>query len=595
MISGTTRRILVCGGTGCISAGCLDIVEALKEELKRQGALRENHVVLTGCIGSCNLGPVMLIQPDDIFYVHVKPEDVKEIVSSHLQDDRPLERLVYHGTDGKPVERYGDIPFFKRQVKRVLGNCGLIDPANIDEYLEAGGYKAAARVLGGMSPEEVIKVIGDSGLRGRGGAGFPTGRKWRFARGAKGAPKYIICNGDEGDPGAFMDRSVLEGDPHAVIEGMIIGGFAIGAGQGYAYIRAEYPLAIERFSMALEQARERGYLGGDILSSGFGFDVEIRIGAGAFVCGEETALMASIEGRRGMPRPRPPFPAYEGLWGRPTVLNNVETLANVPLIINNGAAWFREMGTEKSPGTKVFALAGNVRNTGLVEVPMGISLREIVEDIGGGIPGKRDFKAAQIGGPSGGCIPAEHLSTPVDYESVKELGAIMGSGGLIVIDDRACMVDIARFFMDFVQDESCGKCPPCRIGTKLMLETLNSITKGEGKPGDLDRLEEMAVSVKKASLCGLGQTAPNPVLSTLRYFRDEYEEHVENKRCPARVCTDLLNFEVDEARCEKCGRCYQACPVGAVRWKKKETAFIDRNMCIKCHLCIDACPFDAIG
>ncbi len=433
-----------------------------------------------------------------------------------------------------------------------------------------------------MSPEEAIKVIGDSGLRGRGGAGFPTGRKWRFAHDAEGAPKYIICNGDEGDP-------------HAVIEGMIIGGFAIGAGHGYAYIRAEYPLAIERFSMALKQARERGYLGGDILGSGFGFDVEIRIGAGAFVCGEETALMASIEGRRGMPRPRPPFPAYEGLWGRPTVLNNVETLANVPLIINNGAAWFREMGTEKSPGTKVFALAGNVRNTGLVEVPMGISLREIVEDIGGGIPGKRDFKAAQIGGPSGGCIPAEHLSTPVDYESVKELGAIMGSGGLIVIDDRACMVDIARFFMDFVQDESCGKCPPCRIGTKLMLETLNSITKGEGKPGDLDRLEEMAVSVKKASLCGLGQTAPNPVLSTLRYFRDEYEEHVKNKRCPARVCTDLLNFEVDEARCKKCGRCYQACPVGAVRWKKKETAFIDRNMCIKCHLCIDACPFDAIG
>jgi len=574
----------------------MEVFESLKKELKRCKARKDFDVIITGCGGACNLGPRVVFEPDMIMYVNVTPEDVKEIVTEHLEGGRVVERLLYKDLEDKrPVATMDSIPFFSMQTKRVLKNCGFIDPGNIDEYLEAGGYKAAARVLGGMSPEEVIKVIGDSGLRGRGGAGFPTGRKWQFCRGAVGDVKYIICNGDEGDPGAFMDRSVFEGDPHAVVEGMLIAGYAIGASQGYAYIRAEYPLALERFGKAIEQALERGYLGRKIFGTDFCFDVEIRVGTGAFVCGEETALLASIEGHRGMPRPRPPFPAYDGLWKKPTCVNNVETLANIPMIINNGAAWFREVGTEKSPGTKIFALVGSVNNSGLVEVPMGITLREIVEEIGGGIPNKRKFKAAQIGGPSGGCIPAEHFDTPIDYESVKELGAIMGSGGLIVIDDRACMVDIAKFFMDFVQDESCGKCPPCRIGTKLMLETLNSITRGEGKPEDLDRLEETAASVKKASLCGLGQTAPNPVLSTLRYFRDEYEEHVENKRCPARVCTALLNFEVDEVHCKKCGRCYQACPVGAVRWKKKEAAFIDRNMCIKCHLCIDECPFDAIG
>jgi len=589
-------RLLVCGGTGCISAGSLQVAEALEAELRKTGLKKKAHIVLTGCIGSCNLGPVMLVEPDEVFYVHLEPGDAKEIVARHIGKGEVVERLLYKDSEQKrPVAALSGIRFFSKQTKRVLRNCGVIDPANIDEYIGAGGYSAVGKALKEMARDDVVKEVLDSGLRGRGGAGFPTGRKWQFCKGAKGGVKYVICNGDEGDPGAFMDRSVLEGDPHAVVEGMLISGYAIGANQGYAYIRAEYPLAIERFEGAIEQARGRGYLGDKILGTDFSFDIEIRIGAGAFVCGEETALMMSIEGKRGMPRPRPPFPAYEGLWKKPTCLNNVETLASVPMIINNGAAWYRELGTEKSPGTKVFALAGNVNNTGLVEVPMGITLREIVEDIGGGIPNRRKFKAAQIGGPSGGCIPAEHIDTPVDYESVKELGAIMGSGGLIIIDDKACMVNLAKFFLEFVQDESCGKCPPCRIGTKLMLDTLTRITKGEGKPGDIDELEKLAQHIKEGSLCGLGQTAPNPVLTTIRYFRDEYEEHINNKRCPAAVCVDLLLFDVSEERCKKCGRCYEVCPVDAIRWKKKETAVIDKAKCIKCRSCIEVCPFDAIN
>ncbi len=588
-------RLLVCGGTGCISAGCLQVAEALKAELRKTGLKKKAHVVLTGCIGSCNLGPVMLVEPDEVFYVHLEPGDAKEIVAKHIKRGEVVERLLYKDPEQKqPVAALSGIRFFGKQTKRVLKNCGVIDPANIDEYIRAGGYSAIGKALKEMTRDDVVKEVLDSGLRGRGGAGFPTGRKWQFCKGARGDVKYVICNGDEGDPGAFMDRSILEGDPHAVVEGMLIAGCAIGANQGYAYIRAEYPLAIERFEGAIEQARERGYLGDKILGTDFSFDVEIRIGAGAFVCGEETALMMSIEGKRGMPRPRPPFPAYEGLWKKPTCINNVETLASVPMIINNGAAWYRELGTKKSPGTKVFALAGNVNNTGLVEVPMGITLREIVEDIGGGIPNRRKFKAAQIGGPSGGCIPAEHIDTPIDYESVKELGAIMGSGGLIIIDDKACMVNLAKFFLEFAQDESCGKCPPCRIGTKLMLDTLTRITKGEGKPGDIDDLEKLAQHIKEGSLCGLGQTAPNPVLTTIRYFRDEYEEHIRNKRCPAAVCVDLVLFEVSEERCKKCGRCCEVCPVDAIRWKKKETAVIDKAKCIKCRSCIEICPFDAI-
>ncbi len=593
--SNNAYRLLVCGGTGCIAAGALPFADALKAELKKQRQSNKARIILTGCMGSCDLGPRMLVEPGGIFYVRLEPGDAKDIVAQHVSRGKVVERLLYIDPEKKqPVPTMKGIGFFSKQTKRVLKNCGIIDPENIDEYIEVGGYTAIEKVLRRMSCDDVVKEILDSGLRGRGGAGFPTGRKWQFCKGAGGDVKYVICNGDEGDPGAFMDRSVFEGDPHAVIEGMLISGYAIGASQGYAYIRAEYPLACERFGKAIQQARERGYLGKNILGTDFCFDVEIYEGMGAFVCGEETALMMSIEGKRGMPRPRPPFPAYEGLWKKSTCINNVETLASVPMIINNGAAWYRQAGTGKSPGTKIFALTGNVNNTGLVEVPMGITLREIVEDIGGGIPNRRKFKAAQLGGPSGGCIPAEHIDTPIDYESVKKLGAIMGSGGLIVIDDKACMVNLAKFFLEFVQDESCGKCPPCRIGTKLMLDTLTRITKGEGKPGDIDDLEKLAQHIKEGSLCGLGQTAPNPVLTTIRYFRDEYEEHIRNKRCPAAVCVDLVLFEVSEERCKKCGRCHEVCPVDAIRWKKKETAVIDKAKCIKCRSCIEICPFDAI-
>nr|WP_243137118.1 NADH-quinone oxidoreductase subunit NuoF [Desulfofundulus thermobenzoicus] len=531
---------MVCAGAGCVSSGCRKIRDALVEKIENHGLQQEVKVIETGCIGSCNLGPLVLINPEGILYQKLVPPDAEEIVVEHLIKGRPVERLLYKDpVTGKSIPRMRDIDFFKYQEKIVLRNCGLIDPMNIEEYVARDGYRALHRALTAMTPGEVIDVVTRSGLRGRGGAGFPTGLKWQFARQAAGTTKYVVCNADEGDPGAFMDRSVLEGDPHSVIEAMAIAGYTIGASQGYVYIRAEYPLAIERLTRAIEQAREHRYLGEDIFGTGFHFDVEIRIGAGAFVCGEETALLTSIEGKRGEPRPRPPFPAEKGLFGCPTVINNVETLANIPVIILKGADWFAGFGTEKSKGTKVFALAGSVVNTGLVEVPLGTTLRDLVYKIGGGIRDGKNFKAAQTGGPSGGCIPAAYLDIPIDYESLSKIGAIVGSGGLIITDEDTCIVDFARFFMDFTQNESCGKCPPCRIGTKRILEILVRITQGRGREDDLDRLEELCLSIKDAALCGLGQTAPNPVLTTIRYFRDEYLEHIRDKHCRAGVCRRL--------------------------------------------------------
>ncbi len=545
-------HVLVCAGAGCVSSGCHAVAEALRAGLQRFGLEKEIKVVSTGCVGSCDLGPVLITYPEGVFYQRVKPEDVAEIVESHLLKGRLVERLLYHRpATGEGLPTLEEIDFFAKQQKIVLRNCGVIDPANIEEYIARDGYQALAKALAGMTPEQVIEEVKASGLRGRGGAGFPTGMKWQFVRAAKGSPKYVVCNADEGDPGAFMDRSVLEGDPHTVIEAMAIAGFAVGAGQGYVYVRAEYPLAVERLSHAILQAREMGFLGKDIFGTGFDFDLDIRMGAGAFVCGEETALMASLEGRRGEPRPRPPFPAQQGLWAKPTLLNNVETYASIPPIILNGAARYAQFGTEKSRGTKVFALAGDINNTGLVEVPMGTSLGTIIHDIGGGVRNNRAFKAAQTGGPSGGCIPKEYLNTPVEYESLKQLGAIMGSGGMIVMDEDTCMVDLARFFLDFVQDESCGKCTPCRIGTKRMLEIVTRITQGEGKEGDIELLEELGRQIAESALCGLGQTAPNPVLSTIRHFRHEYEAHIREKRCPAAVCRALFR-----APCE------HTCPAG---------------------------------
>jgi NADH-quinone oxidoreductase subunit F len=545
-------HILLCTGGGCIASGALEVGESLRRQIERRGLAGEVKVVETGCLGPCVVGPVAAVYPDGVFYQNLRPEDAQEIVDEHLLKGRVVERLVHKApASGKAVPSLHEIGFFQKQVKIVLRNCGVIDPLKIEEYIARDGYAALAKVLAGMTPEQVIAEVKRSGLRGRGGAGFPTGLKWEFTRKAKGDRKFILCNGDEGDPGAFMDRSVLEGDPHSVIEGMTIAAYAIGASQGYAYIRAEYPLAVERFGKALEAAREYGLLGKDIMGRGFDFDIEIRMGSGAFVCGEETALMTSIEGNRGEPRPRPPFPANKGLWGKPSCLNNVETFANIAPIIAQGAAWYASMGTEKSKGTKVFALAGAVNNTGLVEVPIGVPLGEIVYDIGGGVPGGKRFKAAQIGGPSGGCIPRQHLNVPVDYESLTELGAIMGSGGLIVMDEDSCMVDVARFFLDFVQDESCGKCPPCRVGTKRMLEIVTRICAGQGREGDIERLIDLGARIKDTALCGLGQTAPNPVLSTIRYFRDEYEAHIRDKRCPAGVCPALVRAP-----------CQNACPAG---------------------------------
>ena len=588
-------ELMLCGGTGCRASGSNPFKDALNAEITKRGLEEEVRVIETGCNGFCAVGPVMLVLPEDVFYQKLKPEDVTEIVEEHLIKGKWVERLLYKdpGTK-KRIPLMHDIPFFANQMFWAMRNKGYIDPEKIDEYIARDGYFGAAKALTEMTSEMIIEEVKASGLRGRGGAGFPAGVKWQFASKAEGDIKYTLCNADEGDPGAFMDRSILEADPHSVLEGMIITAKAIGSSKGYIYCRTEYPLALERLDLAIQQAREYGLLGENILGSGFDFDLEIYQGAGAFVCGEETALMRSIEGKRGMPRPRPPFPAHKGLFDKPTVLNNVETLANVGQIVLHGGERYASVGTETSKGTKVFAISGDVNNIGLVEVPMGLSLRKMIYEVGGGIPKKRKFKAVQLGGPSGGCVPEHLLDTPVDFEAIAQVGAIMGSGGVIVMDDQTCMVDMARFFMDFIQEESCGKCTPCREGTRRIQEIVEKLCEGRGTPEDIDVLEELSVVVKNSSLCGLGQTAPNPVLSTLQYFREEYDAHVYQKRCPAKRCAALLDFVVDEEKCTKCGLCYKACPVDAVAWKKKEVAFIDKEKCIKCLSCITACKFDAI-
>ena len=589
-------HVLVCGGTGCTSSGSEQIVATLEKEIERNGLKDEVKVIKTGCFGLCALGPIMIVYPEGSFYSMVKPEDIPEIVTEHLLKGRIVKRLLYQETvqADDTIESLNNTNFYKKQHRVALRNCGVINPENIDEYIGMDGYQALGKVLTEMTPEQVIQVILDSGLRGRGGAGFPTGRKWSFARASVNEQKYVCCNADEGDPGAFMDRSVLEGDPHAVIEAMAIAGYAIGANQGYIYVRAEYPIAVKRLQIAIDQAREYGLLGKNIFDTGFDFNLELRLGAGAFVCGEETALMTSIEGHRGEPRCRPPFPAVKGLFGKPTVLNNVETYANIPQIILNGPEWFASMGTEKSKGTKVFALGGKINNTGLVEVPMGTTLREIVEEIGGGIPGGKKFKAAQTGGPSGGCIPAEHIDIPIDYDNLLSIGSMMGSGGLIVMDEDTCMVDIAKFFLEFTVDESCGKCTPCRVGTKRLLEMLDKITKGNATLEDLDKLEELCHYIKENALCGLGQTAPNPVLSTLHYFRDEYVSHIVDKKCPAGVCKALLSYEIDPAKCKGCTLCSRICPASAISGEVKKVHTIDKQKCVKCGACMEKCRFGAI-
>ena len=600
-------HVLICGGTGCTSSGSKAIQDAFAQQIELNGLAEEVKVVQTGCFGLRALGPVVIVYPDGTFYSRVTEEDVKEIVSEHLLKGRVVEHLVYKDAGDAAVEvenlSLNDTAFYRSQKRVALRNCGVINPENIDEYIAMDGYQALGKALTEMTPDEVIKEILASGLRGRGGGGFPTGKKWELARNLvpDADQKYVACNADEGDPGAFMDRSVLEGDPHALIEAMAIAGYAIGANQGFVYVRAEYPIAVNRLNIAIKQAREYGLLGKDIFGTGFDFDMEIRLGAGAFVCGEETALMTSIEGKRGEPRPRPPFPAAKGLFGKPTVLNNVETYANIPQIILKGADWFASMGTERSKGTKVFALGGKIQNTGLVEVPMGTTLRQIIEEIGGGIPDGKKFKAAQTGGPSGGCIPAHLIDTPIDYDNLIEIGSMMGSGGLIVMDEDSCMVDIAKFFLEFTVDESCGKCTPCRVGTKRLLEMLDKITKGQATMEDLDRMEELCYYIKKNALCGLGQTAPNPVLSTLRYFRDEYEAHIIDKKCPAGVCKDLLTYQIIKDKCFGCGMCAKACPAGAITktdyvapGKKLPAYEIDANKCVKCGACVGTCKFKAI-
>ncbi len=589
-------HVLICGGTGCTSSESGKIIEKFKEELKNRNLEEEISIVRTGCFGLCALGPVVIIYPEGSFYSMVKVDDVPEIVEEHLVKGKIVKRLLYSETvDGDDIKSLNETPFYGKQKRIALRNCGVIDPENIEEYIAMDGYMALGKVLTEMKPEEVIEVIKDSGLRGRGGGGFPTGIKWSLAAKNESDQKYVCCNADEGDPGAFMDRSVLEGDPHAVLEAMAIAGYAIGASKGYIYVRAEYPIAIKRLQIAIKQAREYELLGKDIFSSGFDFDIELRFGAGAFVCGEETALMTSIEGHRGEPRPRPPYPAVKGLFEKPTILNNVETYANIAQIILNGSEWFKSIGTEKSKGTKVFALGGKIHNTGLVEVPMGTTLREIVEDIGGGIPGGKNFKAAQTGGPSGGCIPAKHLDVEIDYDNLLSIGSMMGSGGLIVMDEDTCMVDIAKFFLEFTVDESCGKCTPCRLGTKRLLEMLDKITKGKATLEDLDKMEKLCYYIKDNALCGLGQTAPNPVLSTLKFFRDEYEAHVIDKKCPAGVCKALLSYEVDPEKCRGCTACGRVCPVGAISGKVKEPHIINKAKCIKCGACKTACKFGAIN
>ena len=595
-------NVLVCGGTGCTSSNSLKIVEVLKEELQKHGLEKEVNVITTGCFGLCALGPIMVVYPEGSFYSMVKVEDIPEIVEEHLLKGRIVTRLLYQETvQEDTIKSLNKTAFYAKQKRVALRNCGVIDPEKIDDYIAMDGYAALGKVLTEMTPADVIQTMLDSGLRGRGGAGFPTGLKWKFAAANDADQKYVCCNADEGDPGAFMDRSVLEGDPHAVLEAMAIAGYAIGASKGYIYVRAGYPSAVKRLKIAIDQAHEYGLLGDDIFGTGVNFDIQLRLGAGAFVCGEETALMTSIEGKRGEPRPRPPFPAVKGLYRKPTILNNVETYANIPQIILKGADWFASMGTEKSKGTKVFALGGKIKHTGLVEVPMGTTLREIVEEIGGGIPNGKKFKAAQTGGPSGGCIPSEHLDIPIDYDNLLEIGSMMGSGGLIVMDETTCMVDIAKFFLEFTVDESCGKCTPCRIGTKRLLEMLDKITKGQGTLEMIDEMEDLCYFIKANSLCGLGQTAPNPVLSTLRYFRDEYIAHVVDHKCPAGVCKDLLEYTIEKDKCIGCGMCSRKCPVGAISvtdyiapGKKKPAYEIDHSKCIKCGACIDTCKFGAI-
>ncbi len=590
-------HVLICGGTGCTSSGSMKIADSLEEQIAKSGLAEEVKVVRTGCFGLCALGPVMIVYPEGTFYSRVKLEDVPEIVEEHLLKGRVVDRLVYRETEGDEkveVPSLQETVFYKTQMRVALRNCGVINPEQIDEYIAMDGYAALGKVLTEMTPEQVIQTMKDSGLRGRGGAGFPTGLKWEFAAKNKVPQKYVVCNADEGDPGAFMDRSVLEGDPHAVLEAMAIAGYAIGANKGFIYVRAEYPIAVQRLNIAIGQAREYGLLGKDIFGTGFDFDIEVRLGAGAFVCGEETALLTSIEGNRGEPRNKPPFPANKGLFGQPTIINNVETLANIPQIILKGAEWFASMGTEGSKGTKVFALGGKIVNTGLVEIPMGTTLREIIFDIGGGIPNGKKFKAVQTGGPSGGCIPAEFLDLPIDYDNLKKIGAMMGSGGMIVMDETTCMVDVARFFLDFTVDESCGKCTPCRIGTRRLLEMLDKITSGNGTLEDLDKMEELCKYIQANAMCALGQTAPNPVLSTLKYFRDEYEAHVVEKRCPAGVCKNLLHYEIQPDKCRGCTLCARRCPANAITGKVKEPHVIDQSKCIKCGACMEGCKFSAI-
>ena len=589
--------VLVCGGTGCTSNHSVEIIEELKKCIDAAGKNDEIEIIQTGCQGLCAKGPIMVVHPGNVFYQEVRPDMVDRIFEQHILGGTPVDEylMVEELTNGEKIH-YVDSAFYNNQLRMALRNCGKINPEDIDEYVARDGYQALAKALNEMTPDEVIQVVLDSGLRGRGGAGFPTGKKWLFAAGRRGeVQKYVACNADEGDPGAFMDRSILEGDPHAILEAMAIAGYAIGANQGYIYVRAEYPIAVDRLRIALDQARDYGVLGKNIFGSGFDFDIDLRLGAGAFVCGEETALLTSIEGNRGEPHPRPPFPAVKGLFESPTVLNNVETYANIPQIILNGAEWFSQYGTETSKGTKVFALGGKVNNTGLVEVPMGTTLREVVEEIGGGVPNGKKFKAAQTGGPSGGCIPAKSYDVPIDYESLKAIGSMMGSGGMIVLDEDNCMVDIAKFYLGFTVSESCGKCTPCRIGTRRMYEILEKITEGRGELEDLDKLEELAKYIQANALCGLGQTAPNPILSTLEHFRDEYEAHIIEKRCPAGVCKALLNYTIDPDKCKGCTKCARNCPVGAISGAVKQPHVIDTSKCIKCGACMDNCAFGAVS
>jgi len=594
--TGYRKQVLVCGGTGCQSSHSMDVLKALKDELAAQGIADEVLVVRTGCFGLCSLGPIVIVYPEGAFYSQATPEGIKRIVDEHLVKGEICKDLLYKETvheDGSIISLY-ETNFYRKQKRIALRNCGVIDPEDIEEYIATEGYQALYKVLDSMTPDEVVKEVLDSGIRGRGGAGFPTGRKWMFTKDAPGDVKYVACNADEGDPGAFMDRSILEGDPHAVIEAMTIASYAVGAHQGYVYVRAEYPVAVHRLQIALDQAREYGLLGKNILGKGHDFDIEIRLGAGAFVCGEETALLTSIEGNRGEPRPRPPFPAVKGLFGKPTLLNNVETYANIAQIIRKGAAWYSAMGTEKSKGTKVFALGGKITNVGLVEIPMGTTLREIIEEIGGGIPEGKAFKAAQTGGPSGGCIPAQHIDTPIDYESLAALGSMMGSGGLIVMDEDNCMVDVSKFYLNFTVDESCGKCTPCRVGTRKLLQLLEKITDGKGEMEDLEKIQDLATHMKSSSLCALGQSAPNPVLSTLQYFGDEYLAHIKDKKCPAGVCKNLLQYEIVADKCKGCTLCARNCPAGAITGTVKNPHVIDTDKCIKCGVCMSNCKFGAI-